>query len=180
MHPRPIADTSSPLCPSLRVFIVASPFSENRSARSGPNGVGILRVADLLHPIDRTAVECFLNGDMAHRRGAGRAVPMLLAGFEPDHVAGTDFLDRATLALHPAEAGGDDQRLTKRMRVPRGASAGLEGDAGAANPRRLQGFDQGIDAHLACEIVRRSCAGGPGTASLDLHDLLPWMVWCRE
>ena len=47
-------------------------------------------------------------------------------------VAGADFLDGAARALRPAAAGGDDQRLAERMRVPGGARAGLEGDAGAA------------------------------------------------
>ena len=50
-------------------------------------------------------------------------------GREPDHVAGPDLLDRAALALRPAAAGGDDQRLPERMRVPCGARARLEGDA---------------------------------------------------
>ena len=53
-------------------------------------------------------------------------------GGEPDDVAGADFLDRAALALDPAAAGGDDQGLAQRMRVPGGARAGLERDAGAA------------------------------------------------
>ena len=53
-------------------------------------------------------------------------------GREPDDVARPDFLDRAALALHPAAAGRDDQRLAQRMGVPGGARAGLEGDAGAA------------------------------------------------
>ena len=49
---------------------------------------GVLLVADLLHPVDGLAVERFLDGDVRHRRGRRRAVPVLLAGREPDHVAG--------------------------------------------------------------------------------------------
>ena len=97
----------------------------------------ILLVADLLHPVDHLAVELFLNGDVGHGRGRRGAMPVLLAGREPDHVAGPDLLDRAALALHPAAAGRDDQRLPERMRVPGSASARLERDAGALDERRI-------------------------------------------
>ena len=60
-------------------------------------------------------------------------MPVLLARREPDDVAGADLLDRAALALHAAEAGGDEQRLAERVRVPRGAGARLEGDGRAAS-----------------------------------------------
>ena len=75
------------------------------------------------------AVELFLDGDVGHGRGRRGAVPVLLARREPDDIAGPDLLDRAALALDPAAAGRDDQRLAERMRVPGGAGAGLEGDA---------------------------------------------------
>ena len=38
----------------------------------------VLFVADLLHPLHDLAVERLLNGDMGHRRGRRRAMPMLL------------------------------------------------------------------------------------------------------
>ena len=106
------------------------------------------------------------------RRGRRRAVPVLLAGREPDDVAGPDLLDRAALALRPAAAGGDDQRLAERMRVPGGARAGLEGDAGAADARRVRRLEQRIDAHRAGEPLRRSLAGRLRAASLDFHAAL--------
>jgi hypothetical protein len=56
--------------------------------RSGP----VLRVADLFQPIDGLAVERFLNGDMRHGGRRRGAVPVLLAGREPDDIAGADFL----------------------------------------------------------------------------------------
>src|SRR4051794_8202437 len=71
----------------------------------------VLLVADLLHPFDVFAVELLLHRDVAHGRRRRGAMPMLLAGWEPNHIAGPDFLDRPALALHPAAAGGDDQRL---------------------------------------------------------------------
>ena len=70
----------------------------------------------------------------------------LHAGRDPDDVAGPDLLDRAALALHPAGAGGDDQRLAQRMRVPGGAGAGLEGDDAAADARRIAALEALVDA----------------------------------
>ena len=93
----------------------------------------VLFVADLFHPVDDLAVELFLNGDVRHGRGRRGAMPVLLAGREPDHIAGPDLLDRSALALSPAAAGRHDQGLTERMRMPCGPRARLEGDAGALN-----------------------------------------------
>src|SRR3954468_17145749 len=87
----------------------------------------VLRVGDVLHPVDHLPVERFLNGDVRHRRGGRRAVPVLLVRRAPDHVPGPDLLHRAPFALHEAEAGGDDERLAEWMGVPRGARTGLEG-----------------------------------------------------
>src|SRR6516165_1589098 len=72
-----------------------------------PRSSAVLLVADFLHPLDVLAVELFLDRDMAHGRGCRRAVPVLLAGWKPDDIAGPDFLDRAALALRPAAARGD-------------------------------------------------------------------------
>ncbi len=62
--------------------------------------------------------------------GAG-AMPVLLAGREPDHITGPDLLDRSPFALSPAAAGRDDEGLTQRMGMPCSSRAGLESDAGA-------------------------------------------------
>src|SRR5271166_3420012 len=78
----------------------------------------VLFVRNFLHPVDGAAVELLGDGDVRHGRGGGRPVPMLLAGREPHDVAGPDLLNRAALALRPAQPRCDDQRLTERMRVP--------------------------------------------------------------
>src|SRR6476469_2514462 len=98
----------------------------------------ILFVAHLFHPIDGLAVERFLDGDMRHRSGRGSAVPVLQSRWKPDHVAGPDLFDRATLALHPSKACGDDQRLAKRVRVPSGPRPRFERDIGAGRAGRLR------------------------------------------
>ena len=97
----------------------------------------VLLVADLFHPVDGLAVELLLNGDVRHRRGGSRPVPVLFARRKPDDVTRPDFLDRAAPALRPAAAGRHDQRLTERMRVPGRPGTGLKGDAGTSHtPRR--------------------------------------------
>src|SRR5436190_7999421 len=90
-------------------------------------------LSDFFHPVRRLAVEPFLDGDMGHRGRFRRAMPVLLTGREPDDVALVDRLDRAAPSLSAAAAGGHDQRLAQRVRVPRGPCAGLEGHAGADN-----------------------------------------------
>src|SRR5215207_3997173 len=91
--------------------------------------LAVLLVGDVLHPLDHLAVERLLDGDVRHARSGRRPVPVLYPRREPDHVAGTDLLDRPALALHPAAAGRDDQGLAERVRVPRRPRAGLERDA---------------------------------------------------
>src|SRR6266436_3733810 len=91
----------------------------------------VLVVADLFHPIDGLPVDLLLNGDMRHSRGWGSTVPMLLARWEPDDIAGVNLLNRTTLTLDPTAAGCHDQGLPQRMCMPRGACAGLERDARA-------------------------------------------------
>ncbi len=72
-----------------------------------------------------------------------------LAGMVPDHVARANLFFRTTLALHPAAAGRDDQRLAQRMRVPGGASAGLEGYDRTADTRGIAASQRRVDPHGA-------------------------------
>ena len=93
--------------------------------------LAILVVADLFHPFDDLTVEIFLNGDMRHGGGWRRAMPMLFARWEPDHITGMNLFNRTALALNPPATGYDNQGLTERVGVPCCSSAGLEGDTGA-------------------------------------------------
>src|SRR5437764_15150816 len=74
----------------------------------------VLFIADFLHPVDRLAVEAFLNGDMRHRRRLCRAVPVLFTRGKPDAVAGADLLDRTAPALRADDPRGRRQRLAGR------------------------------------------------------------------
>src|SRR5581483_11206905 len=95
----------------------------------------VLIVGHVFEPLDGLAIELLLHGDVGHRGGRRRAVPVLFTRREPDDVARPDVFDRAAPALRASRAGGHDQGLTERMRVPRGARAGLEGDRRGCRPR---------------------------------------------
>src|ERR687893_483685 len=105
----------------------------------------------MLHPGDSLAVKGLLNSDMRHGRGRRRAMPVLLARLEPDHISWTDLLDRAAFALDETVAGRDDEHLPKWMNVPRRARAGLKRYGVAGGTRRCLRREQGVDPHRAGE-----------------------------
>src|SRR5574338_40250 len=130
----------------------------------------IFLVADMLHPLDRRAVQRFLDRDVSHCRGVGRAVPVLVVRRAPDDVAGADFLARFALALVPANACRDDQRLAERVYVPGGPRTPLEGDAGDADTRRLGRITQRLDPDVAGKPIRWTLLRGPHAVADDGHD----------
>src|SRR5712691_8817789 len=130
----------------------------------------ILLVADFLHPVDGLAVEPFLNGDVRHGCRGRRAVPMLLARRERDHVAGSNLLDRAAPALRAAAARGDDERLAERMRMPRRSRARLKRDTGGDHACRLDGLEQRVDPYRAGEVFGGALPRRLRSASFDVHD----------
>ena len=78
---------------------------------------------------------------------------MLLAGCEPDHVAGPNLLDRTAPTLRASAACRNDERLTQRVRVPRRPGPRLERDARADRARRVRRFEQWIDADCSGEVL---------------------------
>src|ERR1039458_327183 len=131
----------------------------------------ILLVAHLLHPINGFAVQLFLNGNMGHCRRWRCSVPMLLSRCKPDDIAGPDLLDWAAPALRATTARHDNQSLTERVRMPCGASAGLEGNTGANNTRGVTRLKQRIDLDRARKVLRWSLARRLGAVWFDLHGL---------
>src|SRR5690606_13072826 len=89
-------------------------------------------------------------------------------------IAGTDVFYRATLTLHPPEAGGDDQRLAERMGMPCGARARLKGDVCALHPVGIGGVEQCVDAHASGEPFGGTGAGRCLPGTIDLHGYLLW------
>src|SRR2546430_8453564 len=131
---------------------------ERRNRESGRSPM-VLFVADFFHPVHDLAVECFLNRNVRHGCCRRSTMPVLQSGREPDHVAGTNFLDEAALALRPTATACDNERLTERMRVPRSARARLERDARTGGPCRSVCLKQRIDAHRAGEPISRTFGG---------------------
>src|SRR5579875_2544023 len=130
-----------------------SEAEESLYFRSGAKIVSapILLVGDLLHPVNHLAILLFLNSNVRHGRGRRGAVPVLLAGLEPDHITRPNFLNRASPALSPAAACHNNQSLSERMHVPRGSRARFESDAGALNECRIGGLEKRIDPYRAGE-----------------------------
>src|SRR3954454_9436639 len=131
-----------------------------------------LLVAHMLQPIDHLAVEPLLDGDVRHRRRGRRPVPVLLARREPDHVARSYLLDRASLPLNPAAAGRDDERLTQGVGMPGRPAPGLEGDGVAGRTGSGLRLEQRVDADRAAEPLGRSLGRRLRAYSGDIHLLL--------
>src|SRR5262245_21545903 len=148
--------------------------SEARPSRRMAAGLplhlpAILRVADVLQPLDVLAVERLLEREVRHavlRRGA---VPVLLARRDPHDVAWPDLADRLALELHAAEAAHHVQRLAERMPVPRGARPGLERHERRADARGVRRLDDRLLPHRAGERVRRPTPRRPRSAFDDVH-----------
>src|SRR5579859_981329 len=118
----------------------------------------VLCVSDLFHPVDNLSVELFLNGDMCHGCDRCGAVPMLLAGREPDYITRPDLLDGSAFPLSPARACRNDECLPERMRMPCSPRARLEGYAGALDKCRIGSLKKRIDPYGTSEPLCRSLA----------------------
>src|SRR5438093_2944212 len=139
-------------------------------ARAGP----VLFVGHVFHPLDRLAIELFLNGDVRHRRVRRRAVPVFLAGFNPHDIARPDFFDGAARELHASETRRDDQRLAEGMRVPGGAGRRLECHDRPGDSRGRAPLERRIDSHRPGEPLGWSFAGRLRTAFCDVHVRVPF------
>src|SRR3989454_7829925 len=131
--------------------------------------LSVLLVADLFHPVHNLPVECLLNREVRHGSCWRSAVPMLQSWRKPNHITGPDFFDRTALALYPAHAGCDNQRLAQRMRVPCGARPWLERDTRARGACRSICLKQRINTHRASEPISRSFRGCLRAESFNFH-----------
>src|SRR4051794_23031712 len=126
----------------------------------------------MLAPADRAAALVgLLHRDVGHEAIRGGAVPVILAGLEVDAVAGADDLDRSLAALAEPHALGDPDRLAERVRVPGGARARGEVDAGSLQPRRRRRGGYLVDVHRPGEPLGGAGRGVERVAS-DLHGVL--------
>jgi hypothetical protein len=106
--------------------------------------------------------------EMGHEPVRRRAVPVLFARLEEDPVARANDLDLPAASLCEADALGDIDRLTVRVRVPRRACPGCEVDAVSAHARRARRHRYLVEVDGAGEPVGRGRVGVDAVPG-DLH-----------
>src|SRR5262245_7130588 len=142
---------------------------------SSASSAAVLLLAHLFQPLDILAVLRFLNRDMRHRRRGRCSVPMLQSRWEPNDIARPHLLDGTSLALHAAKARQDDQRLSERVRVPRGACSRLKCNASGSDAGALGCRNERINSHRPREILCLTPAGRLRAVAPNLHGYTPFM-----
>ena len=110
---------------------------------------------------DLALVVGFLHGDVGHEAVGCGSMPMLLAGFDVDDVAGPDLDDFSAAVGDEPDAVGDVQRLALGVGMPGGASPGGEADVCAADRGLVVRVSDGVDVDVAGEPVGWSASGLP-------------------
>ena len=114
----------------------------------------------MLQPINDLAVELLLDSNVRHTSSRRGSVPVFFTGWKPDHIARTNLLDGAAFALRPATARCNDERLSKRMCMPRRPRTRFERDTRTLNERGIRCLKERIDAYVPSEPVRGPLANG--------------------
>ena len=83
----------------------------------------VLFVADFFQPLHDLAVKRVLNGDVRQRGRRSGAMPVLLAGRKPNHIAGPYFFDRTANPLHPTSMATSVRVRDGKLLVTDGPSA---------------------------------------------------------
>jgi hypothetical protein len=109
----------------------------------------------MFQPRDRDSIQRFLDGDMRHRAIGTRSVPVALPWVENDDIPGGDSFNRTAIALNPAKAIGDEEKLAKRMRMPSGTSTRGKLDLCTAGAGWLFYLGEPLDAYTAGKPLRR-------------------------
>ena len=135
----PASSPDRPFAVLLRTSPRVHPGSTSAGERrlSGERSAAVVRVAHRLQPRHRLAALRKLQRHVRHPDGRRGAVPVPLAGSEPDDVARPQLLARAAFSRRPSESGGDQEGLAERVRVPARTRARLEGDGGRRRPHPL-------------------------------------------
>jgi hypothetical protein len=71
----------------------------------------------MFQPCDRDSIQRFLDRNMRHRAVGTRSMPVALPWVKDDDIARGDSFNRTAIALNPAKAIGDEEKLAKRMRM---------------------------------------------------------------
>src|SRR4051794_73073 len=173
MQPRPSAETSSLLFPSIR-FCIGFSFGAPRGlglVNSGPRSISIMLVGHRLQPLHIFTAGRAGDRDMAHGGGGRRAMPVFDARRGPDDIARFDLALWAPFFLHPSGTGGDDEHLPRGVRMPGGTGAGRKDELAARGAQALLGTKEGLHDHRPAEDSgwRRGCCSR--TVRRELHVL---------
>ena len=127
----------------------------------------VLLVADLLHPLHRSAVAVLGDRDVRHGRVRRRAVPVLLARWDAHDVSGSNLLDWITPSLNAAGA-----RPSRSGSALGDASATRCGHPARTSPSRhwrarFDGFEQHLDTNATGEVRRRRWLDGARAVARD-------------
>ena len=94
---------------------------------------GVIRFGHVLQPICDLSVLRFLQGNMHHPCGCGRAVPVFLSRWDPHRVASADHARSLAAQANQPDAIRNIERLAQRVGVPCCPCAGFEGHAQPAH-----------------------------------------------
>ncbi len=135
----------------------------------------------MFQPRDPNTIQRFLDGNMRHRAISTRSVPVPLPWVENDDIAHGDSFDRTAIALNPAKAIGDDEELSKRMRMPSGTSTRGKLDLCTAGAGWLSRLRVSLDAYSAGKPLRRPNPDNAIARSYNFHSIATvWQMhsWC--
>src|SRR3954452_2515762 len=168
-----IAMSPTPPSPTTATVVPGPAWAASAANQPVPStwsaGLVVLVVGDVVAPRhDLPLVVCFLDGDVRHEPVRCGAVPVLLAWFDVDHIAGTDLVHLAA-ARDVADAVGHIQCLAVGVGVPRRPGAGGEPHVRAADRGLFVGIADAVDVDGAGE-PRLGADGGLAAAAGELHD----------
>ncbi len=140
----------------------------------------------MLKPCDRASVKGLLDGNMRHRAVGARAVPVPLIWLKDDDIPGFNWFNRTAIALNPAKASGNNQRLPQWMRMPGGPRAGRKRDICTPDAGWLPRLRVALYSDTAGEPLRRTNANCAITRLDNFHStatvwqfydpMYPWLM----
>jgi hypothetical protein len=137
----------------------------------------------MFQPRDRDTIQRFLDGDMRHRAIGTRSVPVALPWLENDDIARGDSFDWTAIALNPAKAIGDEEKLAKRMRMPSGTSTRGKLDLCTAGAGWFFYLGVPLDAYTTRKPLRRPIPDNAIDRSNNVHGIANvWQIhgWCHQ
>src|SRR5579871_4691181 len=93
--------TSSVIACARRRFCCSDLPGHNFTITCGMASLSsVLHVGDVFERVDGLDIELLSDGDVRHRRGGRRAVPVLSVGRKPHDVTGASLFNRSAPALY--------------------------------------------------------------------------------